>query len=833
MKKYIKFLSIFLLFSTVINANGLGNMRRANIGTDDITTGEHKNNTQQIEAGQTPEGVSKSAWQDIQTQIRLNKYKAYNTDSGGYKSSNPANGWHIDYGLDGTTTLSPLNIANENSDDNYHVSLRLNSVAYQNHTMDSKDRSSSPIFDKPLALSYENNRLNYRWNDNITEYWINSEQKLEQWFEIKQRPNYHSQQAQTGPLEMRMTLDTDLEVSLNNNNLRVGQMTYNKLKVWDANHEIVPAQLALDNNDLKILLEDENATYPLTIDPSFSQEAYIKASNTGESDQFGSVVSISGDTMVVGAELEDSNSTGVNGDAGNNFGINSGAVYVFVRTGATWVQQAYLKASNTDSSDRFGLSVSISGDTVVVGAHLEDSNATGVDGDQSNDSLSNNTGAAYVFVRTGTSWTQQAYLKASNTDGGDYFGYSVSISGNTVLVGAFLEDSNATGVDGDQSNDSISNSGSAYVFVRTGTSWAQQAYLKASNTNFAYQFGFSVSISGDTLVVASPYEDSNATGVNGNQNNTSENISGAAYVFVRTGTSWDQQAYIKASNTQGGDQFGRSVSISGDTVVVSTNLEDSNATGIDGDQSDNSAENSGAAYVFFRNGTSWAQQAYLKASNTDTGDEFGQSVSISGDTIVVGAPVESSDATGFNGDESDNSTSASGAAYVFVRTGTIWAQQAYFKASNTNAVDLFGYSVSISSDTIVVGAFNEGSNATGVDGDQSNNLSIGSGAAYVSNIIGDVIFIDGFESSDLLLILTHLNEMQSTTLSLDYPIYDSASDTIEFYGELFYLNGNYQSQEKLKTFEYWLKEVLLYKAPFYDYDNDGIENYLDIQPFRG
>jgi len=199
--------------------------------------------------------------------------------------------------------------------------------------------------------------------------------------------------------------------------------------------------------------------------------------------------------------------------------------------------------------------------------------------------------------------TQQAYLKASNTEAGDLFG-SVAVSGDTVVVGAAFESSNASGVDGNQNNNSASESGAAYVFVRGGTSWTQQAYLKASNTGgpgefpTGDQFGFSVAVSGDIVVVGAFYESSNATGVNGNEKDNSAYASGAAYVFVRNGTNWSQQAYLKASNTDQGDGFGGSVAVSGDTAVVGAHSEASGATGVNGDQSDNSAFLSGAAYVY-------------------------------------------------------------------------------------------------------------------------------------------------------------------------------------------------------------------------------------------
>jgi FG-GAP repeat protein len=153
--------------------------------------------------------------------------------------------------------------------------------------------------------------------------------------------------------------------------------------------------------------------------------------------------------------------------------------------------------------------------------------------------------------------------------------------------------------------------------------------------------------------------------VNGNQSDNSATSAGAAYVFVRSGTTWTQQAYLKASNTEANDFFGFSVAVSGDTVVVGAPREASNATGVNGNQSDNSATSAGAAYVFVRSGTTWSQQAYLKASNTETGDDFGFSVAVSGDTIVVGAWGEDSNATGVNGNQNDNSLGQAGAAYTF------------------------------------------------------------------------------------------------------------------------------------------------------------------------
>jgi hypothetical protein len=465
-----------------------------------------------------------------------------------------------------------------------------------------------------------------------------------------------------------------------------------------------------------------------TADWNGVQQAYLKASNTEVEDLFGLSVAVSGRTVVVGAYAEDSGATGVNGDETDNSIADSGAAYVFVRSGGVWSQQAYLKASNTGPNDQFGRAVAISGDTIIVGARFEDSNPTGVNDDGTNNSAADS-GAAYVFVRSGATWSQQAYLKAANAGASDWFGYSVAVSGDTVVVGAYFEDSSSTGVNG-ANNNLAANSGAAYVFTRSGGTWNQQAYLKASNTDPADNFGFSAAISGNTVVVGAPEEKSNATGVNGDQADNSLVTVGAAYVFVRSGTTWSQQAYLKASNSGNGDVFGSSVAVSGDTIVVGARGEDSNATGVNGDEMDDSYANSGAAYIFVRSGGSWSQQAYLKASNTGPDDRFGDLVAVSGDKLVVGARQEDSSATGINGNETDDSAGSSGAAYVFTYNGSSWSQQAYLKAANTGASDLFGFSAAISGDAVIVGSPYEDGSTTGVNG-ADDDLTADSGAAYL------------------------------------------------------------------------------------------------------
>ncbi|MDQ6989128.1 MAG: hypothetical protein Q9M19_04535, partial [Mariprofundaceae bacterium] len=336
------------------------------------------------------------------------------------------------------------------------------------------------------------------------------------------------------------------------------------------------------------------------------------------------------------------------------------------------------------------------------------------------------------------------FVKASNTDTIDHFGWSLSLSGdgNTLAVGAFTENSNATGIDGNQLDNTARNSGAVYVFVRSGSAWVQQAYLKASNARPNAKFGNSVSLSqnGNTLAVGSSQEKSSAVGVGGNQTDTGAMGSGAVYVFNRSGISWVQQAYVKASNTGVFHNFGCSVSLSGDgnTLAVGA-MSEGNAAG--GNQAGNPTR-SGAVYVFSRTALSWVQQAYLKASNVDLNDNFATSVSLShdGNTLAVGAGDEDSAAVGIGGNQSSNAALGSGAAYVFFRTGGIWAQQAYIKASNTGAGDRFSQQVSLSGDgnTLAVGAYGEGSAATGINGNQGSNAAINSGAVYVFSRIGAI-----------------------------------------------------------------------------------------------
>ncbi|MFC1601038.1 FG-GAP repeat protein [Candidatus Sumerlaeota bacterium] len=421
-----------------------------------------------------------------------------------------------------------------------------------------------------------------------------------------------------------------------------------------------------------------------------------------EEDGFGWSVAVSGDTAVVGELGEDDKGSG------------SGAAYVFTRSGGVWSRQAKLYASVPAERDYFGISVAISGDTIIVGAQGEDwmgpyigsahvfTRAGGVwshqakltEGERKYFGYSvavsgdtavvgapryGNVGATFVFTRSGGVWSQQIRLLASDYHSDDYFGISVSVSGDTAAVGAF-------GVD-----DGGPESGAAYVFTRSGAVWTQEEKLTGPRDTALYDnFGDAVAISGDTTIIGVKYDDDLG------------NMSGSAYIFTLSGNDWIQQAKLTADDGAPDDGFGESVSISGDTAVVGTWGDD------------DAGDFSGSAYVFTRTSGVWTQEAKLVANDAEESDLFGRSVSVSGDAAVVGA-VGDDDAGYF-----------SGSAYVFIRSGGIWTQQAKLTASDADMFDMFGESVAISGDTVVVGA------------DEDSDIANSAGSVYVFTGSGGV-----------------------------------------------------------------------------------------------
>lgn len=587
----------------------------------------------------------------------------------------------------------------------------------------------------PAEVLVDGEQVIYRWGDSVEEWYRNGRAGLEHGFTVE-RPLGDDGVGGEGMLRFSLGVRGELEGRVEEGALGVSfadekgaeVLAYRGLYAFDADGVELDARLKLRGSSLTVEVETCGAKYPITIDPTVSA-AYLKAAEPGAGDLFGGAVDVSGDIVVVGAPWEGSASTGVNGDQTDDSAPASGAAYVFVRQGAGWVQEAYLKASNTDPSDYFGESVAVSGNTIVVGARGESSQGRGVGAPQGNN-LSPDSGAAYVFVRQAGSgsWSQQAFLKSSNADPGDHFGLAVDLHGDTVLVGALGEDSNSAGVNGVQSDNSLIVAGAAYVFVRSGGVWTQQAYLKASNPDPGDGFGMSVAVFGDRVAIGARGESGSSSGVNGPQVDNAMSRSGACYVFKRTAGIWSQEAYVKASNPNPVAGFGFSVALSGDALVVGVPWEANAASGVGADQSDWSAWGTGAAYVFRHDGATWHQEEYLKAANAGFDDRFGRSVAISGDLILVGAPQEDGAGAGLGGDSSLDSVSNSGASYLFQKGAGGWAQVAYIKSSNPAPADQFGYAVGLTESDVIVGAVYEDS---GLLSDPLDNSTPSSGAAYV------------------------------------------------------------------------------------------------------
>ncbi len=334
----------------------------------------------------------------------------------------------------------------------------------------------------------------------------------------------------------------------------------------------------------------------------------LTANDAQADDYFGDSVAISGDYAIVGARNE---------DAG---GSNAGAAYIFRRTGGAdeniWDDGIKITASDAQANDEFGNSVSINGDYAIVGAKNED----GGDGNPTS-----NAGAAYIFHRTGANtWDIGTKIVASDPAVDDYFGNSVSISGDYAIVGSYGED------------DGGSSAGAAYIYRRTATTtWDAGVKITATDPQAGDYFGGSVSISGDYAIVGASLE-------NGGSGDPITGA-GAAYIFRRTGTNlWDSGVKITATDPQAEDRFGYSVSISGDYAIAGARWEDEEGS------------NAGAAYIFKRTGTNaWESGSKITASDAKTDDVFGNSVSISGDYAIVGA------------NSNDAGMSNTGAAYIF------------------------------------------------------------------------------------------------------------------------------------------------------------------------
>ncbi|WP_084462973.1 hypothetical protein [Hydrogenophaga sp. PBC] len=447
---------------------------------------------------------------------------------------------------------------------------------------------------------------------------------------------------------------------------------------------------------------------PVSVAGNLAQAiGFLKSDVSTADDEFGYSVALSSDggTLAVGAPGESSAVTGIatQEPPSANDMPNSGVVYVFVRQGQRWQQQAFVKASTPTMSDRFGesLALSVTGDALAVGAPGRDAK-----------------GVVYTFTRSDGDWSERQMLAASVSGPNERFGHSLAMSaaGHVLMVGNPRE------------SQFHNDSGAVYVFTHDGTQWNEYVTLKA-NFPWPYAgFGSSVSLNaaGDLLAVGAPNSDS------------MELSRGSAHVFMFGGMGWQEQAELKAPHAAIDLQFGTSAALSADggTLAVGARGDASAATGVNGDPQDNSAFNSGAVHVFRRDGVNWPHQAYLKASNPGEDDQFGRAVSLSGDgnTLVVGAPYETSRADGLNGSQASTDSSAGGAAYIFQRKSLAWRQTAYVKAPNSGGQDTFGTGLALSANgqTLAVGASGEASSASGWNGSHAtDNDNAQSGAIYL------------------------------------------------------------------------------------------------------
>jgi len=428
------------------------------------------------------------------------------------------------------------------------------------------------------------------------------------------------------------------------------------------------------------------ATYRLILDRAGKQEAFAKAHVPGSGDVFGLSVGLFKDTLVVGAVYEDSSATTVNGEA-NEASSDSGAAYVYSRHGGTWQQDAYLKPTDTSPQDYFGTSVAIWEDTIVVGATHDDVINLATTPTRS--------GVVYVFVRKQGDWVFQQRLTPSSGNPGDLFGYHVALEGDTLVV--------AAAADG--------GAGAAYVYTRSGDTWTEQQKLKPSKPQTNAMFGSNVAVFADTIAVGAQND---ATGARDG---------GAAYVFVKRGGSWAEQQQILPSSPQASASFGYVLALYGERLIVGAPRVASILSF--------AQVASGEAFVFERSGERWAETQQLKAAVARTSDSFGASVGITANAIVVGAGGDASGGGGLYADPTSEAAPYTGAAYLFALDRGMWRPTAFVKAERPESNATFGFASAITDDTLVVSAPFDGSGARGVNAPSPSSGLASSGAVYV------------------------------------------------------------------------------------------------------
>lgn len=483
-----------------------------------------------------------------------------------------------------------------------------------------------PIAAAPVAPQARGNRIEYP-RDGVTEWYLNGPLGLEQGFTVTRDLGCRRK------LVFEMTLDRSVSaelqqqgtvLALNANGLRY---RYGELYSYDADGRELPSAMQLAGQRLRLVVDAAGARYPVVVDPRMYVELQtLRASDATINDTFGIVLAQSGDTVLI---------------ASPNKNLSRGVVYVFTRSGLQWREQAKLTAMDAAPLDNFGSALAIDGDTAIIGAPQKNKQQ----------------GNAYVFLRSGTKWSQQAKLRAEDAVSGDYFGSAVGIKGDTAIVGISTPDRNM-----------------AYVYTRTGTMWSEQAKIAPADAKAGDYFGAAVALDADTALIGAP---GRLIGTN-----TSP---GRAYVYARAGTMWSEQARLSIADGVADDRYGLAVALSGDTAVIGAHRR---AIG--------NSSRQGEAYVYARSGTTWSEQARLRASDGAADDRFGIAVAVGGDIAVIGAEHATV------GDHVGQ-----GAAYLFSRSGGTWSESMRLTAQAGFSDDAFGRAVSVgaSGNPVVVGAY--------------------------------------------------------------------------------------------------------------------------------
>lgn len=486
------------------------------------------------------------------------------------------------------------------------------------------------------GIKHQGNQVTFD-RGRVQEWYINQPQGLEQGFTLAAPPETD---LPNGEVTLELELSGDLTPNWKEQSQSIAfhtqqgkyAFTYNKLKVIDAKGKSIAAQLAFLDKKLQIRFSPGEAQWPITVDPLIATETKLigVSSDAASDDFYGSSIALDGDTALIGA-------------AGNDTGGgNAGIVYVMHHSLAGWITEAVLSPTGgLNQFDNFGKAVALSGNTALVGVPNDDTGAS-------------NAGAAFVFTRAGTTWTQQAKLTPTTPASNNYFGYSVALDGDTALIGAY---------------GNFSETGIAHTFTRSGAVWTNEDSFYPADWVSGDQFGYSVALEGDTAVIGAQYGDS-----------SSVTDCGSAYIFTRTAGTWSELTELIAPNAAASDRFGSAVALKGADILIGAYFGDGGGA------------NSGSAYVYTESSGVWSYQDELFSIGTPSFDRFAYSVAISGDTALIGNYVD------------DDSAPSAGSAHIFTRSAGVWSEQYKFTAYDAAATDLYGIAVALDGTTAFIGA---------------------------------------------------------------------------------------------------------------------------------